>query len=89
MEEIVINPKVIFYKDTDACRCDNYIVLPKTTPLNEVIKRCFDERCYGFARGSNTQGNGKFYIRSPHKNTTLLKTKLKTLNNVSFFILEY
>ena len=44
MEGIVINPKIIFYKDTDACRCDNYIVLPKTTPLNEVIKRCFDEK---------------------------------------------
>ena len=69
----VVQPKVTEYKDTDACRCDDYIVLPRETPLNVVIE---------------TACNGKFYIRSPHKTSELLKTKLKQQPNVSFFILE-
>jgi hypothetical protein len=84
----VVQPKVTEYKDTDACRCDDYIVLPRETPLNIVIETAFKQNCHGFSRGSNTQGNGKFYIRSPHKTSELLKTKLKQQPNVSFFILE-
>jgi len=84
----VVQPKVTEYKDTDACREDNYIVLPRETPLNVVIETAFKQNCHGFSRGSNTQGKGKFYIRSPHKTPELLKTKLKQQPNVSFFILE-
>ena len=84
----VVQPKVTEYEDTDACREDNYIVLPRETPLNVVIETAFKQNCHGFARGSNTQGKGKFYIRSPHKTSELLKTKLKQQPNVSFFILE-
>ena len=85
----VIQPKVTCYTNKDACRCDDYIVLPKTTPLEEVIKICFESKCYGFSRGSNIQGNGKFYIRSAHKTTNMLVTKIKDQKNVSFFILTY
>ena len=84
----VIQPQVTKYMNTDACRRDDYIVLPKTTPLNEVIDRCFKENCFGFARGSNIQGNGKFYIRSPHKTTILLQSKLIDKPGVSYFILN-
>ncbi len=89
MEGVIIKPKVFFYKNCDSCRTDDYIVLPKETPLDEVIDICFKEKCYGFARGSNTQGKGKFYIRSPHKNTQYIKQRIKIKDNVSFFILEY
>ena len=89
MERVVIQPKVTMYLNTDACRCDDFIVLPKTTELKDVIQRCIDAGCYGFSRGSNTQGRGKFYIRSPHKTTTLLNAKLLPNQNVSFFVLEY
>jgi hypothetical protein len=84
----VVQPKVTEYKDTDACRGDNYIVLPPETPLNVVIETAFKQNCHGFARGSNTQGKGQFYIRSPHKTSELLKTKLIPRPTVSFFILE-
>lgn len=84
----MVQPKVTEFKDTDACRCDDYIVLPRETPLKVVIETAFNQNCHGFARGSNIQGNGKFYIRSPHKTSDLLKTKLKPKRNVSFFILE-
>ena len=85
--KLIFQPKVTSYINKDACRCDDYIILPKTTPLNDVIKRCFEEHCYGFARGSNVQGNGKFYIRSPHKIN--LQTRLINKRNITFFILEY
>lgn len=84
----VIQPKVTEYKDTDACRGDNYIILPPETPLHIVIETAFKQNCYGFARGSNTQGRGQFYIRSTHKTSELLKTKLIPWKNTSFFILE-
>ena len=82
-------PKVTAYLNTDAMRCDDYIVLPKTTDLNEVIRVCVEAGCHGFARGSNTQGRGQFYIRSPHRTVDLLNTKLFHKKNVSFFIVEY
>ena len=82
----ISQPKVTMYLNTDACRCDNYIVLPKTTDLKEVVRICVEAGCHGFARGSNTQGKGKFYIRSPHKTFDLLQTI--DYKNVSFFIVE-
>ena len=82
-------PKVTAYLNTDACRRDDFIVLPKTTDLNEVIRVCVVAGSHGFARSSNTQGRGKFYIRSPHKTVDLLNTKLINYQNVSFFIVEY
>ena len=84
----VVQPKVTEYKDTDACRCDDYIVLPRETPLHIVIETAFKQNCHGFARGSNTQGRGQFYIRSPDKSSDLLKNKIKLHQNTSFFILE-
>ena len=85
---MIIQPKVTMYNDKNACHGDDYIVLPKTTLLKDVIQRCFEEGCYGFCRGSNTQGNGQFYIRSPNKNAELLKNKLNDYDGVSFFIVE-
>lgn len=82
-------PIVTEYNDTDAMRCDDYIVLPKTTNLSEVIRVCVEAGSHGFARGSNTQGRGQFYIRSPHRTVDLLNTKLFHKKNVSFFIVEY
>jgi hypothetical protein len=87
--ETVIQPKVSCYQNKDACRRDDYIILPKQTALCDVIERCFREGCYGFARGSNVQGKGQFYIRSLHKTNNLLKTKLIDRDNITFFILEY
>ncbi len=84
----IIQPKVTMYINKDACRRDDYIVLPKTTPLEQVIKRCFEERCYGFSRSSLIQGKGKFYIRSPHKTSERLKNKLIDKKNITFFILD-
>ena len=79
-------PKVTTHLNTDDCRRDDYIILPKTTDLNEV---CIEAGSHGFARSSNTQGRGKFYIRSPHKTVDLLYTKLINYKNVTFFIVEY
>lgn len=85
---MIIQPKVTMYNNMDACRGDNYIVLPKTTELWQVIKRCFEENCSGFCRGSNIHGNGQFYIRSPDKNNIILESKLIDYPGVTFFILS-
>ena len=82
---LVLQPKVTMYTDTDASRASDYIVLPKTTPLNEVIDRCFREGSYGFSRSSVHDGCGKYYIRPPHKSTF----ELKEYKGISFFVLEY
>ena len=82
-------PIVTEYNDTDAFRNDNYIVLLRTTDLAEVIRICVEAGSHGFARHSNTQGRGQFYIRSPCRTIDLLNTKLSYHKNTSFFIVEY
>lgn len=82
-------PLVISYNNYDACKCDNYITLPKETPISVVINTCFEAGCHGFARGSNVSGRGKYYIRSPKHSYQHLKSKLTPYENITFFTLSY
>jgi len=84
-----IQPQVVSYSNIDACRNDNFEVLDKETPLSDVIKRCWELGSHGFARSSLKDKRGKYYIRSPNKSTTLLESKLREYNNVTFFIVKY
>ncbi len=79
---------VIQYINTDSHRCDDYEVHSKTTPIEVVIKRCRELGCYGFTRGSNHEGRGKYYIRSPKHTADNLKAHMKPYKNVSLFVLK-
>ena len=88
----IIQPKVTEYSNCNAYTGDNYIVLPKETRLHEVIQIAFESNCYGFARSSNDDLSGKYYIRSPDKTVDniiyRLDNNLKSVG-VNFYLLEY
>ena len=88
----IIQPKVTEYQNCNAYTGDNYIVLPKETKLHEVIQITFESGCKGFARSSNDDLSGKYYIRSPDKTVDniiyRLDNNLKTVG-VNFYLLEY
>ena len=87
-----IQPQVIEYPGTDACRQDDFEVLVKETPLSAVIQLCWKVGSHGFARSSLKDNCGKYYIRSPSKTAEYLESKLVQANytkNVTFFIVKY
>jgi len=87
----VLQPKVTEYINCNAYTGDNYIVLPKETPLHEVIQIAFESKCNGFARSSNEDLSGKYYIRSPDKTVDnivyRLDNNLKSVG-INFYLLE-
>jgi hypothetical protein len=87
----VIQPKVTEYFNSNVYSGDNYLVLPRETPIHEVIQIAFESGCYGFARSSNDSLCGKYYIRSPDKLATDMIEKLnsnKESKGVNFYVLE-
>jgi len=88
----ITQPKVTEYTNCNAYSGDNYRVLPKETPLTEVIQIAFEAGCRGFARSSNEDLSGKYYIRSPDKTVDNIIYRLD--NNlitvgVNFYLLEF
>lgn len=88
----IIQPKVTEYINCNVYSGDNYIVLPKETLISEVIQIAFESNCYGFARSSNDELSGKYYIRSPDKVSKDMSERLDTnkeIKGVNFYVLEY
>lgn len=87
-----IQPQVVEYLGSDACRQDDFEVLVKETSLSDVIKRCWELGSHGFARSSLKDKCGKYYIRTPTKSAEYIESKLVQSNytkNVTFFIVKY
>ena len=87
----VIQPKVTEYSNQNVYSGDNYLVLPRETPIHEVIQIAFESGCYGFARSSNDSLCGKYYIRSPDKLAPDMVERLalnKEAKGVNFYVLE-
>jgi len=92
MNKIIIQPKVTEYVNCNVYSGDNYITLPKETKVHEVIQIAFESNCQGFARSSNDDLSGKYYIRSPDKLAQDMIERLesnKESKGVNFYVLEY
>ena len=88
----ILQPKVTEYTNVNSYSGDNYIVLPKETLLSDVISIAFESGCHGFARSSNDDLSGKYYIRSPDKTVDNIIFRLDNnlmTNGVNFYVLEF
>jgi hypothetical protein len=91
MSSRIIQPRVTEYTNANVYSGDNYLILPKNTPIHEVIQIAFESGCHGFARSSNDPECGKYYIRSPDKLAADMITRLNTnaeYKGVNFYVLE-
>ena len=81
-------PSYTAHDAMDACRCDDYFVLPRDTPIEAVVHKCYELGCHGFSRNSRITGRGKFYIRSPSKSVEHLEGKMRPASCTTFYIVR-